>query len=259
MSWYTPVTPGQEFASTLVTGWVARTAGSHLLVPDACVDVLWLDTGDAVVCGPETTAWRVNLPPGTDAVGVRFQPGVAGSVLRFDARELAGCRVPVADVLGARWQRDLVQQVGDAHDPRARVAAMLRHVRRWQRDSREPDDVATGAARLLARHPGTSVAELADELALSARQLNRRCDVAFGYGPATLRRILRLQRFLRVGLHPAAPTDIAALAHAAGYTDQAHLSRDARTIAGASPRALLRGKMSDRYTTGLGLTGRMAA
>jgi AraC-like DNA-binding protein len=86
------------------------------------------------------------------------------------------------------------------------------------------------------------VESLRRELDLSERQLLRRCTVAFGYGPATWHRILRLQRFLE--LAGETHTDgrvpgLAELAQQAGYADQQHLARDARAIARATPTGLL--------------------
>ena len=75
------------------------------------------------------------------------------------------------------------------------------------------------------------------DLGLSARQLHRRCVRSFGYGPTTLTRILRFQRFLAVA--PRCPS-IAAGAAAAGFADQAHLARECRSIAGMTPTALVR-------------------
>ena len=43
---------------------------------------------------------------GTEAVGVRFRPGRAGSVLRFDTADLRDRQVRLDDVLGSRAQRD---------------------------------------------------------------------------------------------------------------------------------------------------------
>lgn len=93
---------------------------------------------------------------------------------------------------------------------------------------------------MLARDVTTTVPAMADAIGLSERQLHRRCVGAFGYGPSTLRRILRLQRFLRLARHPGAPRDLAGLAPRRRYADQPHLARDCRAIAGASPRTLLR-------------------
>ncbi|OSC73969.1 transcriptional regulator, partial [Streptomyces sp. BF-3] len=71
----------------------------------------------------------------------------------------------------------------------------------------------------------------AAEVGLGARQLHRRSLAAFGYGPKTLARILRLQRALalvRTGL------PFAEAASAAGCTDQAHLAREMRDLAGTT-------------------------
>lgn len=59
--------------------------------------------------------------------------------------------------------------------------------------------------------------------------MHRRSLTAFGYGPKTLARVLRLQRALalaRSGL-PFAET-----ATRSGFADQAHLARDVRELAG---------------------------
>ncbi|CAO0834942.1 hypothetical protein GCM10010298_39240 [Streptomyces microflavus] len=78
---------------------------------------------------------------------------------------------------------------------------------------------------------GRSVAATAAEAGLGARQLHRRSLAAFGYGPKTLARILRLQRALeliRTGL------PYAEAACTAGCTDQAHLAREMRDLAGTT-------------------------
>ncbi len=68
--------------------------------------------------------------------------------------------------------------------------------------------------------------------------MHRRCLTAFGYGPKTLARILRLQRGLalaRCGV-PFAET-----AARAGYADQPHLAREVRDLAGTTLGELLGG------------------
>jgi AraC-like DNA-binding protein len=239
VSWYLPTAVPAELAADLVTGWIATTQGTHTLIPDGCVDLLWIDNGTAWVCGPETSAWSFSLPPGTNAVGVRFRPGRAGSVLGFDTAEVRDRRVALGDVLGSRAERRLIQQVGDAAEAAARVGVLQRHASRWLAAAPAHDPIVEAVAHMLTWGTTTTVRAMADTVGLSQRQLHRRCVEAFGYGPATLRKILRLQRFLRLAHRPGSPRDLAVLAVTAGYTDQPHLSRDCRDITGTSPGAIL--------------------
>lgn len=105
-----------------------------------------------------------------------------------------------------------------------------------------PDPLATAAAHHLGR-PGVQVSQVARELAVSERQLNRRCCAAVGYGPAMLRRVLRFRRFVSSIDAALGTPDLAALAAATGYADQAHLTRECGRLAGLTPVALAR----DRY------------
>ncbi|MEV5535395.1 helix-turn-helix domain-containing protein [Saccharopolyspora shandongensis] len=228
-----------DLASDLVTGWTADVPGISTVVPDGCVDVLWISTGAIRVCGPETSAWSFAFPAGTEAVGVRFRAGRAGSVLGFDAAEVLNKRVSLDDVLGSRVQRLLSDRIGDAEDQGSRLRVLQDQARNWIEVAAPEDSAAETVRRLLVRDSRTTVAEMAEATGLGVRQLNRRCMRAFGYGPATLRKILRLQRFLHMARHPGAPIDLATLAVAAGYTDQSHLSRDCRELAGRSPGELV--------------------
>ena len=84
--------------------------------------------------------------------------------------------------------------------------------------------------------PGTRVAELGSALGLSERQLRRRFADAVGYGPKTLARVLRFQRFLFLA---GSGNDLARLAISAGYADQAHLTRECRRLSGRTPSELV--------------------
>ncbi len=79
---------------------------------------------------------------------------------------------------------------------------------------------------------------LAEELGVSERQLHRRCVTALGYGPKTLERILRFQRFQTLALK-GAHVGLAELALLAGYVDQSHLTRECGRLTGQTPRRFL--------------------
>jgi AraC-like DNA-binding protein len=66
--------------------------------------------------------------------------------------------------------------------------------------------------------------------------LQRQCTAVYGYGPATLRRILRFKRAVQLLGDGLPYADVAALA---GYADQPHLHREVRDLSGV-PLAALR-------------------
>ena len=86
--------------------------------------------------------------------------------------------------------------------------------------------------------PRARVGDLAEELGVSDRQLRRRFDVAVGYGPKTLQRVLRFRRFLARVYAAPADVDLATLAFDAGYADQSHLTRETAALSGLTPAAL---------------------
>jgi transcriptional regulator GlxA family with amidase domain len=104
-------------------------------------------------------------------------------------------------------------------------------------EERPVDRELLEAVRLL-RDPRVRVPELGDRLGIGERQLRRRFAAAVGYGPKTLQRVFRFRRFLDL-LGEGTAGELAALA---GYTDQAHLSRESVEFSGLPPAALARSR-----------------
>ncbi len=205
----------------------ADAAGDVRVLPDGCMDLIWAD-GALLVAGPDTTAKVVHGRAGDSYVGLRFSSGTGPGVLGVPARELRDLRVPLQAVWPQQRARELAERIGEATDRAAALEAVA------AAGPARPDRVAEGVLRGL-RH-GMSVARLAQELAVSERQLRRRCLDAFGYGPKTLDRVLRLER----ALGPArAGVPFAEVALRAGYADQAHLAREVRALAGVPLGRLL--------------------
>jgi AraC-like DNA-binding protein len=237
---YAEHAPAADLAGRLRCSWTAVTGGPGRVLPDGCLDVIWLG-GELVVAGPDTAAVRTALPLGTQAAAVRFRPGAAPAVLGLPAFELKDRRVPLAELWpdGALLER----RVSAAAGPAARVAVLEEAVRGRLADAPPVDPVARAVLAGLVRGSdavSSPVATVAEEVGLSERQLHRRCLAAFGYGAKTLDRVLRLQRVLALARSPRRPPGgLAALAAAAGYADQAHLAHECQALAGQTPRALL--------------------
>jgi transcriptional regulator GlxA family with amidase domain len=82
--------------------------------------------------------------------------------------------------------------------------------------------------------PRQRLEQLARQLGFSERQLRRRFQTSVGYGPKTVQRVLRLRRFAA-----CAQADLARSALIAGYSDQAHLTRECSRLTGLSPTQFL--------------------
>lgn len=208
------------------------------VTPDACLDIIWRSDGLLEVAGPDTGPAPVIPPPGVRYAGVRFRPGAAPSLLGVPAAALRDQRVDLACVWGAAAAAPLIERLGTAADPSAELERLLLE--------RMPlahaiDPVAPRLVDSLGRRC-SDLRTIAADLGLSERHLRRRCEAAFGYGPKTLDRVLRFRRFL--ALTAAGGARLAELALAAGYVDQAHLTRECRRLAGATPAALQRATRS---------------
>jgi AraC-like DNA-binding protein len=208
----------------------------HRVVPDGCADVVWVQGVGLRIAGPATGPVLSEVPPGAVATGVRFRVGAAGSALGVPARELLDRTVPLDEVWGRAAVR-LADRLDAAATP-ADAAATLAAAVAGRLPPPNDLDALVRAAALRAATPRVPVEALGADLGVGERQLRRRFDDAVGYGPKTLQRVLRFQRFLALAEQDGG--DLAALAFAAGYADQAHLTRECTRLAGLPPAALLR-------------------
>jgi AraC-like DNA-binding protein len=211
------VAPGIEVWHT--TG----SSGSQRILPDGCMDLILLDER-LVVAGPDTTARVHDIGPAEPVTGVRLHAGRGPLLLGVRADEVRDRTVPLEDVWGSARARALTERVG--HGPAAALAE-------WATACPADNAFAELARDLLDQ--GSSVAEVADAVGYSPRQLHRRLLPAFGYGPQQLGRVLRMLRAVAAADSGLTWSDVA---HRAGFVDQAHLVRELRALTGTTPTAL---------------------
>lgn len=243
---YGPTHPPADLAGTLVCSWDATFCGVVHMVPDGCMELMWLDGAGVLICGPETTMWSAFHPVEVDGCGVRIRPGVGPQLFGVPARVLADHRVPAAELLGASRADELEERIANA-PAGVRSHVLLDEVRRLRSRSRATIEPLFPAMRLVERNGG--VAGLADALGVTTRTVHRASERSFGYGPATLRSIVRLQRML--AWHKADPAlTPAELAAVAGYADQSHLGREVRARSGMTPTQLFASPCADWHGSG---------
>ncbi|WP_343520042.1 helix-turn-helix domain-containing protein [Sphingomonas sp.] len=223
---YAETLPPPELDGLVEAVWTLDVAASgwvdHQAVPDGCIELIRRHSGGSV--------WRREQPE-LFVTGLALRP----AVLRFrgDAR-FTGIRLwPWAwHLLDGEPCRDFADR-WRAIQPRAPLAALL------------PDD-GDPMPRLAALFHGTvppplaairhaaSVAELAHITGLSTRQLQRICARETGMPPRSYLRLLRFRTAVSDIQRPDAL--LADTAAAAGYADQAHMTREFRSLGGLPPR-----------------------
>jgi methylphosphotriester-DNA--protein-cysteine methyltransferase len=202
-----------------------------LVLPDACSDLIWQQGAGAQVAGPDTGPVTTISPAGTVMVGVRFRPTAGGPALGVPLSELRDLRVDLAELLPAAARALPATLHPSVAAERARAVAGLLVA------GGDPDRAVTRAAALLG-NPAARVEQVAGEVGLSMRQLRRRFHAAVGYGPKTLQRVHRFQRFVREVDATGGSCDLALAAADAGYADQSHLTRECVELSGLTPAAL---------------------
>jgi hypothetical protein len=225
--------------------WVQRVSRegpefAHRTVPNGCIEIACIKGSRVVsVTGPRREPLVRRLPPGSTVVGVRLRPGVPADVIGATATELTDSTLNLDEL----WGRSAVaaaERIALAATPRDAARVLEQEVA--ARCSAVParDPLVAEIVRRLQPWQRGGVGELTSELFMSPRQLRRRCVAALGFPPKTLHRILRFQGFLSLAqAFKRNEVSVAWLGAAAGYFDQAHLTRDCVALAGVTPRAFL--------------------
>jgi AraC-like DNA-binding protein len=227
-----------HFARVWVHSPPVQGSGRSVIIPDGCLDLIWFN-GVLVVAGPDRQAKEEFVPPGGVVVGLQFRPGAAASWLRVPVREIADSRVRLEDFWGPD-ARHAAEWIGEETEP-TRIAGRLETAALHRLPAiGTPHRLAQALFRQIELHEpsaGPLMQRLQRSFGLSERTLRRLSTVAFGYGPKVLDRILRFQRFMRLA-HGSDGDGLAELAFAAGYSDQPHLTREARRLSGLTPEAI---------------------
>ena len=231
-------------AGHLLCFWTQTISGTrdvflHRVLPDACLDIVFINDEPPVVVGPWTEPFLAHLAPGSMIVGARCHPGLAPGLLGLPASQLLNRSVP----LRAMWSAAASGRFGRVSEQRnlpQRVGAMESALLERLAQPRPVDHAMCAAIRWVANHPHGRIARLSEWIGCSSRQLQRRFTSAVGYGPKTFQSVLRFQRLLSLAARAVAPRSFAQFSVDAGYADQAHMTREVQRFSGSPPTVLLR-------------------
>jgi methylphosphotriester-DNA--protein-cysteine methyltransferase len=202
-------------------------ARTQRIIPDGCLDLIWVAERRLTIAGADTGPRLVDLPAGALSSGIRLRTSAAGALLGLPASELRDRQVAAAAVLAGL--AELEEALAGA-EPARRLELLGAAVARRRA---EPDPLVRAAARRLSA-PGARVAAVAADLGVSERGLHRRTLAAVGYGPKVLARVARLRRLIALADAP-----LARRALDAGYASQAHMTDEVRRLTGLTPGRFL--------------------
>jgi len=195
------------------------------VVPDSSPHLMAtvLDGGRlrAALVGARSRAAIIDRRERIATVGIRLLPGALAVIVKDSAREFLDCAVPLADAFPAGLLTHL--EISADAPPSHIVAELLRLVRR------------------AASAPAVPCASLAE------RATRERSHREIGLSPKRAMRIQRLHR----ALWAARPRTLswATIAHSSGYADQAHLTRECRSLLGDTPVQWLARGSADLFKT----------
>lgn len=243
---YREIRPKPPLSDHIECFWVLQGYGQvqsppERLLPDGCIELI-LNFGDPFnehisatgltepqplrfIVGQMTRPVLISPTGRIDILGVRFAPGGALPFIRIPLNELTDSIVNLSDIDPA-----LDREIAECSNPEMVESLLTRLlVSRYFPNS----EVRSATSYIVNSNGRVPVDQLANEIGISGRQLERRFLREVGLPPKLLSRILRFQQVFRAVEHPA--MNWAAVAADCGYFDQAHLIRDFRQFAGRTP------------------------
>lgn len=218
----------------------------HLTVEDADADELHgLPTPTCLVHGLVRQVFEVELPLAGRVSGVAFHPGGLASLLDRDVADLTGRVVAADEVLGA----DVLSMAGDVlaePDEQLRRDALVGYVQHRLAPVLDRVSADQGfatvrrAADLMRSRECLTLGPVAARLGVSGRTLQRLFRRYVGASPLWVLRRYRLQD-ATAAIDAGDGSDLAGLAAALGFSDQAHFTRSFTQVIGVPPSVYRRG------------------
>lgn len=212
---------------------LAEGAGTHHIVGTTVTGLL---TRPIVLEHPEVH----------EAVGLRLTPHGIRGILGIPAAAVRDVVVDLPDIVSSATD-ELADACLRGTTPQERLSAAIQWCRLRVARFGECGDplVRWATGRLDDATGGLTIAALQRDSGYGATRFNARFSDELGVTPKTYARLVRFRRALD-SLQPG--SDLSALAHHLGYSDQAHMNRDFRELGRTTPTEILAARYSSGFT-----------
>ncbi|MGE0129577.1 MAG: DUF6597 domain-containing transcriptional factor [Blastocatellales bacterium] len=246
-----PLSKNVECIWALEGGNWRESPAPERILPDGCVELI-LNLGapfrehkesgrcdlqpSRFVVGQMTQPVLISPTGPVQLLGIRFAPGGAMPFFSIPPGELTNTIAPLEDI-ATTLDREITGRVYEARglSEKARIVEALLLKQMHAKEERGAS-LQEAISEIVRNGGQISIDQLASDLGISGRQLERRFLSEVGIGPKLLCRILRFQQVFRAVERE--DKNWARIAADCGYYDQAHLIRDFRQFAGQTPSVL---------------------
>ncbi|HEY0681288.1 MAG TPA: helix-turn-helix transcriptional regulator [Steroidobacter sp.] len=213
-----------------------NAASVYTALPDGCIDLVIEVTAreyKSWVYGTTTAPTNIPCSPGRHYLGIRFQPGQSRHFIRAAADEITDAREDLRTLMEFPSDRIATRIATDALFDELDVilSVLLCHA----------PPVTSYVDRVIehvsARHGLVRIDDVASRFGKSRRQMERTFLQTVGMPLKLFCMIARLRHAADLIVH-SAERSLTAVAHDAGFSDQAHMTRDFTRLAGVSPGQL---------------------
>jgi AraC-like DNA-binding protein len=210
---------------------VIRLSGGSLRLFTDASDRVGRTAGSALIGGPRSRFYVRQVDGPAHSVGAQLRPGAAEALFDIPAEEFSERHVDLHDVCGQEAS-SLQARLAEAPQPAARVdcfEAWLMH--RVPRIHAMHPAVAQALTELRLHR---AIADVARASGYSHKHFISLFRGTVGMAPKLYCRVLRFDHMVERAAAEPAPS-LVELALEAGYSDQAHFSREFLTFAGVTP------------------------
>jgi AraC-like DNA-binding protein len=237
---YREFPPASDLYAFVACTWIRVVRNTddvpEAILPDGCADIMLYDDQPPRVAGPDAVTRYLRLPNGLVITGIRLRPGAIRAALGAPADLLVNGSMQLSDLSGGATRLHYRLMLTD--NLPARIALLEDWVRTALKRVTGHDRAVVAACRALAADSSIAISSVAERFDWNTRMLHRQFLAACGYSPKHFQRIMRIQNVLR-SARDGRDASLSELAIAAGFADQAHMTRDFRAITHFTPAGYL--------------------
>ncbi|HIY66166.1 MAG TPA: helix-turn-helix domain-containing protein [Candidatus Agrococcus pullicola] len=196
---------------------------------------------DGCVVSASTQALEFGYPPDTRSVGVHFKPWGLAPFVPMPAAELRDRPATIEHVWGRSAAAELRDRLTTAADVPWMLTLLEEELMRRLRETPDMGLVRQASNVIAATRGAVAISDLRDSAGVSDTHLAQRFKALIGVTP---KRLARSYRFAAAvfSVNFAEPIDWGAVAHGAGYFDQAHFGHEFRAFTGLTPTRYVDGR-----------------